>query len=683
MRTAGFVVIGLALASCRSDAIEMGGERGGTPASTPAPIDAGAHRDVVDPTTVDADPFYVRIGKERWLVSFASDRARHDEADAAWIPMRSIAAPNSLLRCARIEEATRWTWLCTRAAAGIVVGRVATTAVNAPAPVWTSGYPIALTGWSATTFEGEGTTRVFEVDLGDGRKARLRVGASSGRLKVWSRNGVGTNGEEREEDLVVTRDAPNAPTSAASAPVIDSVALRFVATPACARAATGTDWRIEASVDGRRLRGRLVRADGSSTSITGERAEILGQGLEPRSATALISWQEKTRARLRLLAVGGDPAPSAVRLTKLDDGLAPRTHLTYQRARDDDPDTWPATYRRHELAFEWDVVEPWSGTVLTRRAHAWLMVPDGPSAPAAPPSGRPMLLSLNGHLSSAFRSTDPDDIKYWFAEGFARRGYVVLALDVGHRTPATREDLYSDIPDGDHPAGGNLLHPAIALPNEPSAWEEMGERAWDAERAAEWLRVWPGVDPKRMFVMGHSMGGEVSLWAGALDPKIGAVVSSGFAGDYGIMENNGAHPCFRWLHADLREYIDSSDLAALVAPRALVVMQGKTDGLYSALEPRHGLTREFFRRAANAWGVDGTGTAPGGLVGANVFMYLHYDEHYPHVGDHNPTDATIPVGLTFSARPRPIDACDRGWQNDDGVALDPRTLPALISEVLP
>ena len=294
-----------------------------------------------------------------------------------------------------------------------------------------------------------------------------------------------------------------------------------------------------------------------------------------------------------------------------------------------------------------------------------------------------MLLSVNGHLSSAFRSTDPDDIKYWFAEGFARRGYVVLALDVGHLTPATREGLYSDIPDGDHPAGGNLLHPAIALPNEPSAWEEMGERAWDAERAAEWLRTIPGVDSKRMFVMGHSMGGEVALWAGALDPKIGAVVSSGFAGDYGIMANNGAHPCFQWLHADLREYIDSSDLAALVAPRALVVMQGKTDTLYSALEPRHGLTREFFRRAVNAWNVAPLGNAPGGLVGANVFMYLHYDEHYPHVGDRNPTDASIPIGLTFSARPRPVDGCDRGWQNVDGVALDSRTLPALIAEVLP
>src|SRR5205085_10520030 len=117
---------------------------------------------------------------------------------------------------------------------------------------------------------------------------------------------------------------------------------------------------------------------------------------------------------------------------------------------------------------------------------------------------------------------------------------------------------------------------------------------WDAERAAEYLRTLPGVDAERMFVMGHSMGGEVSLWAGALDTKLGAVVSSGFAGDYGIMANNGAHPCFLWLHADVREYIDSSDLAALVAPRALVVMQGKTDGLYSALEPRHGLTREFF-----------------------------------------------------------------------------------------
>src|SRR5207253_1710576 len=136
-----------------------------------------------------------------------------------------------------------------------------------------------------------------------------------------------------------------------------------------------------ASVEGRRLRGRFVRSDGSSTEIAGERAEILTQGLEPTGEAARAEWQRRTRARLRLLALGGDPAPKQVRVTKLDDGLPPRAHVTYQRARDDDPDAWPATYRRHELAFEWDVEEPWAGALLTRRAHAWLMVPDGPSAP--------------------------------------------------------------------------------------------------------------------------------------------------------------------------------------------------------------------------------------------------------------------------------------------------------------
>lgn len=673
------VIAGFALfvAACRSD----GADRGRDLTSAPNASDAGSATDVASATTSegDADPFYVRIGKERWVLSFIAEKARIDEADAPLRAMRLVAPPSDrALRCARVEDATRWIWLCTRSEAGILIGRAAETAPGAAAPAWSSGYPTAFVGWSARTFEGEGTTRVFEVDLGDGRKARLRVGTSSGRLKVWSRAGVGTNGEEREMDLVVTRSGAESKTGAPSEPVADSADLRFVATPSCAD--EGGAFRIEGRIQGRRLGGRFVRSDGTSTPISGERAEILTQGLEPRTDAARAAWQARTRARLRLLALGGDPPPIAARVTKLDDGLPPLPHVTYQRARDDDPDAWPAAYRRHEILFEWDVEEPWSGALLTRRAHAWLMVPEGPSAPPAPTAGRPMLLSLNGHLSSGWRSTDPDDIKYWFAEGFARRGWVVLALDVGHRTMTTREGLYADIPDGDHPAGKNLLKPAIAPPGEPSAWEEMGERAWDAERAAEYLRALPGVDPRRTFVMGHSMGGEVALWAGALDTNLGAVVSSGFAGDYGIMANNGAHPCFLWLHGDVREFIDSSDLAALVAPRTLVVMQGKTDGLYSALEPRHGLTREFFRRASLAWGAAPFGPAPGGVVSPNLFMYLHYDEHYVHVGDRNPTNATIPIGLTFSARPRPTDACNRDWQNDDSVVLDPRTLPTLIQE---
>jgi pimeloyl-ACP methyl ester carboxylesterase len=276
-----------------------------------------------------------------------------------------------------------------------------------------------------------------------------------------------------------------------------------------------------------------------------------------------------------------------------------------------------------------------------------------------PPAGGkyPVVIAVNGHGGSAWRMMSPDSV--WYGDAFARRGYVVLALDIGHRPLADRQapymakPLYANVLDGDDPAHGNGTHPAIKAAGFDSDWEEDGERAWDAMRAVDYVLSLPNVDATRVIVVGHSMGGEEAAVIGALEPRISMSIPASFSPDLGVIYWKGNHPCWRWMNADIREYIDASDLFALIAPRPLIVETGQADPTYSKFPEPFASDMEVLRR---------TRVAYGGEVG-NVIHYMHYDQHRFHVGDVNPTQPTewgirVPETIAPTA-PNSID-----WQVD-------------------
>lgn len=79
--------------------------------------------------------------------------------------------------------------------------------------------------------------------------------------------------------------------------------------------------------------------------------------------------------------------------------------------------------------------------------------------------------------------------------------------------------------------------------------ESGGERAWilcqdqvrDTSNALTWLAKQPGVDPKRIGVLGHSFGAAVAIYAGGIDERIAAVIGCGSWGD-GVSKFREQHP---------------------------------------------------------------------------------------------------------------------------------------------
>jgi hypothetical protein len=279
---------------------------------------------------------------------------------------------------------------------------------------------------------------------------------------------------------------------------------------------------------------------------------------------------------------------------------------------------------------------------------------------------------LNGHDGSALGTLEPAELSYWYGDAWARRGYVVLALDVGHRPVADRWMLYGDYARGDRSDQGNGPHPAITADGLDSDWTEDGERAWDVERAVDYLTMLDGVDPTRIAATGLSMGAEVASFAAALDPRIAVVVPAGFVPDLNVMAQNGNHGCWRWLVGSPLDYFSVADLHALVAPRPLIVETGVDDNKFSRFSPPFVAAKEVTRRSRAAFA-----DAPDALV-----VYLHDAGHTYRFGDIG-VDGSPPGLITVPSVVGPRAPGDLDWAVDGTTDPIGVTLADEVARFLP
>lgn len=122
-------------------------------------------------------------------------------------------------------------------------------------------------------------------------------------------------------------------------------------------------------------------------------------------------------------------------------------------------------------------------------------------------------------------------------------------------------------------------------------WTALMTRAWGAMRAVDYLYGLTNVDKEKIALTGHSRNAKLSLFAGAFDPRITAVISSsgGTGGEIPYRytderhENesidylNSIRP--QWFHPRMRFYngrehklpIDQNSLMALIAPNSLLL----------------------------------------------------------------------------------------------------------------
>lgn len=299
-------------------------------------------------------------------------------------------------------------------------------------------------------------------------------------------------------------------------------------------------------VDDKRLDGKVFTSTGHAL---GDRTEIVlkvgGTGLEPGHPQALVRTgptdferrDDKVRYRTsrgewvvsyrqgwpegRFVA---DPAPPddpdhldpGYRLTGNGERLPLRTPADWEERRrqiiwnfERVAGEFPGPARRVPLEVE-TLEETREGGVVRRKLRyrtdhsshvsAWLLIPEGDDKPL-----RPAALCL--HQTNSVGKDEPaglgGDPELHYALELTRRGWVTLSPD------------YPSF--GEH-AWDFAAHPEYASGTMKAIWDNV--------RAMDLLQQVPEVDPQRIAVIGHSLGGHNAIFTALFEPRIRAVVSS-------------------------------------------------------------------------------------------------------------------------------------------------------------
>lgn len=228
--------------------------------------------------------------------------------------------------------------------------------------------------------------------------------------------------------------------------------------------------------------------------------------------------------------------------------------------------------------------------------QAHLLVPLGLTEPV------PGVICLQGHSSGKHLSIGeaifPGDERAAsgndaFAVRAVREGFCGIAVDqrymgvAGQNEKGTADCLTS-----------NLVLTSMLLGRTP-----MGERVWDVQRLIDVIEahLTEYIRADRIICMGTSGGGATTLYSGCMDERIyltaPTCVLSTF--DESIM---AMHHCSCNFVPGVRKYFNMGDLACMIAPRRLAVVNGNADTIF----PLHGaqVSFEVVRKAYKKLGIE-------------------------------------------------------------------------------
>jgi len=230
--------------------------------------------------------------------------------------------------------------------------------------------------------------------------------------------------------------------------------------------------------------------------------------------------------------------------------------------------------------------------------HAYLFLPEA-SGP------RPAVLCVHQHhrefhLGKSEPAGVAGDARQFYALELARRGYVTLAPDaIGfeeRQHPALHGQDYERFEAHKRLTEGSCL---------------QAKMLWDLMRGLDFLAAREDVDARRIGCLGHSLGGQETLFLSAVDRRVAVGVSScGFSSyraifDAAINHNFAAYVPGLLRHGDLERVL------GLVAPRPFLVVAATDDPIF----PLAGV-RATVRGARAAYGLArdrlGLGAFPGG-----------------------------------------------------------------------
>jgi dienelactone hydrolase len=107
----------------------------------------------------------------------------------------------------------------------------------------------------------------------------------------------------------------------------------------------------------------------------------------------------------------------------------------------------------------------------------------------------------------------------------------------------------------------------------------VGMRVWDAMRLFDFLETRKEADPKRMAAAGLSGGGTTGLFFSALDDRVKLAMIAGYYCTFRDSVFDMFH-CICNCVPGIMDWCEMREIAALIAPRPLLVIAGKKDPIF-------------------------------------------------------------------------------------------------------
>jgi cephalosporin-C deacetylase-like acetyl esterase len=182
---------------------------------------------------------------------------------------------------------------------------------------------------------------------------------------------------------------------------------------------------------------------------------------------------------------------------------------------------------------------------------------------------------------------------YNYGEQMARAGYLTICPDL--RGFGERSDKHDHIPGRDR-CNVNFVIGAIL------GTYTLTLNIWDMMKCIDYLETRPEVDPARIGMMGLSQGGTMTTFTTAVEPRIRAADIIGYVNpwrEFGVKRENF---CGSQVVPSIYRYLDTHDIAGLIAPRPLLLEMGVYDSCFRIEDMLDGY--EGVRRIYRAAGVE-------------------------------------------------------------------------------
>lgn len=216
-------------------------------------------------------------------------------------------------------------------------------------------------------------------------------------------------------------------------------------------------------------------------------------------------------------------------------------------------------------------------------APMYLLVPktEPPYTPILAFHGHdPSVQYILGHYADMETAVRQHNAHNNYAQALAEAGYLVCAVEqrgMGERLTAQT---------GDGPVPRSCRHLAFSYMMQGRTL--LGERCWDGLCATNYLQTRADVRPGLLGCTGHSGGGTTTLFLSALAEQITAIVVSGYFCSFQASILGMAHCECNYVPGIL-QLGEMGDIAGLIAPRPLCVVNGRHDPIF----PIQGTIEQF------------------------------------------------------------------------------------------